>query len=377
MRTPSSSLILWMSLAAGLSAGEVTVEFQPVVVRPGDTLWAIAQKYLKDPRRWDEILKHNQLPSSDPAVALPGMTLRIPITLIKDELRSANLIYKLNKVEYRRKDTADWKPAPDNMDLFRSDSLRTLEKSGARVRFQKTDLLELSANSMAVIKPANKDFDLELKSAGTFYTTSGARVMTPTTKITPKTKDTEYAATVRDDLSTLVEVRKGNAAVEAEGRVVDVLAGMSSNIKPGLPPSLPTKIANLPDFEARIGQLRAGLSPSKALAAVSSNLKPGAGDSSAPDIRAIRGEVDNLSIGEPISGYRVQFSPTKDFSQPAFDKKFEVDDKMRASDIRVSPGRYWVRIALIDLLGSEGRFAEPKYYSFSNTGLVLVDKVKN
>lgn len=361
-------------LAAALSAGEVSIELQPVVVRPGDTLWAIAQKYLKDPRRWDEILKYNQLPSSDPAVALPGMTLKIPITLIKEELRSAHLVYKHNRVDFRRNETAEWKSASENMDLFRNDALRTMENSGARVRFQKTDLLELSANSMAVIKPANKDFDIELKRAGTFYSSSGARVMTPTTKVTPKTKDTEYAATVRDDLSTLVEVRKGNAAVEAEGKLVDVPAGMASDVKFGQAPSLPIKIADLPAFEARVA-LYKGLAAGKAKTAIPGAVKVEATDgSAAPDIKGLRAEVDQLSVGEPISGYRVQFSATQDFSKPAFNKSYEVDDKMRASDINLPPGRYWVRVAVTDLLGTEGRFSTPKLYSFSARGLVPLAK---
>jgi len=99
--------LLMIFPGSALAASTQESELQAIVVRPGDTLWAIANKYLKDPARWDEILKHNKLPSSDPTVALPGMTLRVPVTLIKEDLRAAHLIYRMNKVLFRRKETAD------------------------------------------------------------------------------------------------------------------------------------------------------------------------------------------------------------------------------------------------------------------------------
>lgn len=359
-------LALWgLPLAAGTAEPN---EFQSVLVKPGDTLWAIAQTYLKDPRRWDEIIKHNRLPSNDPSLALPGMTLRVPVALIKDELRSANLIYRLNDVLFRRKDSADWKAASDNLDLYRNDSLRTLESSRARLRFLETDLLELEANSMAVIKPTGKDHDLELKRAGTYV--GKAKIMTATAKITPRTRDTEYVATVKNDLSTLVEVSKGKASVEAEGKSVDVLAGMDSQVVMGLPPSLPGKIADLPAFNSRVEQLKGRL------VAVKIKTVPAAGAGAAAGIRSIRAEVDTLSIGAPVSGYRIQFSLTEDFTKTVFNKGFEVDYAIKAGDITIAPGSYWVRIALIDLLGAQGRYSKPKLYDLSPDSLTLIGSLK-
>ena len=89
----------WVLMITLLAAGTAqaarpvatTVEssaFQVLIVQPGDTLWAIANKYLKDPARWDEILKNNRLPTKDPTVALPGMTLRVPVRLINVTITS-------------------------------------------------------------------------------------------------------------------------------------------------------------------------------------------------------------------------------------------------------------------------------------------------
>lgn len=48
-------------------------------VKPGDTLWAIAKRTLGDGSRWREIYEANaSLIGKDPALILPGQTLRLP-----------------------------------------------------------------------------------------------------------------------------------------------------------------------------------------------------------------------------------------------------------------------------------------------------------
>ena len=111
--------IFWVWVfAASLFVAEV---LQTIVVKPGDTLWGIANFYLKDPTRWPEILRYNKLPTSDPTVALPGMELRLPVLLLKESLRAATLIYLLNEVRTRRKDSSDWRLAQLEMKLYYKD----------------------------------------------------------------------------------------------------------------------------------------------------------------------------------------------------------------------------------------------------------------
>ena len=45
------------------------------IVRPGDSLWAIAARELGDGTRWDELRRYNALPD---AMIHPGQTLRLP-----------------------------------------------------------------------------------------------------------------------------------------------------------------------------------------------------------------------------------------------------------------------------------------------------------
>ncbi len=356
------SLLLFIVAAPGGAAAGLDDEnsFQFVVVKPGDTMWAIANKYLKDPASWDQILKHNRLPTRDPTVALPGMTLRVPIRLIKSQLRAAHLVYVINRVMYRSKETASWKSSKLSMELFQGDTVRTLDGSKARVKLLDRELLSLEPNSMAVIKPFDRAGDLELMSGSVFA--GRARVVTASALVTPRTRDTRYAASVEADLTTRVDVYKGVAGVSAQGSTVEVPAGMTTRVSPGQAPGVPRVSENLPEIETRALEY-------------ASAVKVGGGPAPEPrgplaplqapeaDAESIRGDLQALRVGLPIMGYRVQTALDKEMTQLVYDKRYEAEERFLPSDAGLKPGAYWWRIAIVDLLGTEGRFSEPRYYT--------------
>lgn len=355
---------LLLALAAALAAQESDTAFQNVVVRRGDTLWGIANAYLKDPGKWDEILKHNTLPTTDPTVALPGMTLRVPVKLIREDRRAAHVVQKRNRVDFRRKETADWKGASEGMEVFKGDALRTLEDSRAKVKFLNADMLSVDPNSLVIVKPPSKDFDVELKTGSIF--TGRARVITASARVIPKTDDTQYSTRISPDFTTQVAVHKGLAAVEAQGRTVDVKAGMATEIKMGLAPEAPRKIPDLPDFEARAADFN-GESVRKTAKLADGALAAAGADVSeierAADAADLKGEVASLRVGVPISRYRVQASLGRDFEKPVFDKTFDAEDRLEMRYEKVPPGVYWFRIALIDLLGTQQRWSAPRLFA--------------
>lgn len=362
----SAALAAALALAAVAPAAAGEARFQTVVVREGDTLWSIANKWLKDPSRWDEILKYNRLPSSDPTTALPGMTLRVPIALIKENLRAAKLIYMINRVLFRRQDSADWRGAALQMQLFRGDSLHTLDDAKAKVRFLNAQLLSLDANSLAVIKPLKADYDVQLKTGSVFVGRS--KVVTVSARITPKTRDTQYSATVGQDLSTLVQVYTGAASVAAQGQSVDVKAGMSTRVENGLAPEIPHPIADLADFEARAAEFSGSkvVGEARIKYAKGAEIATGADAESinaAADSSDLRGDVASLSVGVPISGFRVQASRDREFGTIALDKTFEPEERVDFKNMGLPSGVYWFRISLIDLLGTPGKFSAPRLYS--------------
>lgn len=355
----ASLLTLLLACPARARAEGADTSFQNVVVKPGDTLWSISHTYLKDPSRWDEILKHNRLPTSDPTVALPGMTLRVPVRLIKQSLRAAHLVYAINRVLFRRKDTADWRGSSSKMELFQGDSLRTLEESRARVRFLNKEILSLEPNSMAVIKPVDGDADVVLRSGSIFA--GRARVVTANARVTPRTRDTRYSASVEADLTTKVEVFKGAAGVEAQGSKVEVSAGMETRVRPGLAPEIPRPLQNLPELEARAQEFDSAV-------AVGGGPAPNPRTSlptpeADADADSLRGDVDSLHVGVPILGFHMQASRTRDFSKVVFDRKYDSDERFSSADAGLAPGAYWWRVAIVDLLGVEGDFSTPRFYT--------------
>ncbi|MEK7383149.1 MAG: LysM peptidoglycan-binding domain-containing protein [Elusimicrobiota bacterium] len=356
---PLALLLVALGTSAAAEGPDTESSFQSIVVRPGDTLWAVSRKYLNDPARWDEILKHNRLPTSDPTVALPGMTLRVPVRLIKSQFRAAYLVYRINRVLHRRKETADWKPSKGGMELYQGDSLRTYEDSKARVKLLNKELLSLEQNSMAVIKPFDRDTDLELKSGSVFA--GRARVITASARITPRSVDTRYSASVEPDLATKVEVYAGVADVEAQGSSVEVSAGMATRVMPGLSPEVPKPAENLPVLEARAQEFASarevggGAAPNPRMMLVAP--EPEA------DAESLRGDIQSLHVGIPILGFHMQAARDREFKQVLFDRRYDSDERFSPADAGLSPGAYWWRIAAIDLLGAEEGYSAPRYYT--------------
>ena len=375
----ASVLTLSAGAAAGATEEAPEVAFQSVVVKPGDTLWGIANAYLKDPRKWDELLRYNKLPSSDPTVALPGLTLRVPVKLIKEDLRAAHLVHRSNRVDARRKATVEWKSAIEGMELFKGDALRTLDDAHAKVKFLSAELLSVDPNSLVIIKPPREDFDIELKSGSIF--TGRSRVVTATARITPKTRDTQYSTRIEPDFTTKVAVHKGLAAVEAQGQSVDVKAGMATEVKMGQAPSAPVRIPDMPDFEARAAEFNGQPIRRAAVLADGQLAAEGAAAEQlerAPDASGLRGEVSSLRIGIPISGYRVQASLRQDFDRVSFDKVFDAEERFDMRYEKLAPGVYWFRIALVDLLGTQEKWSEPRLFAIGGAkkAAVKIDLAK-
>lgn len=342
--------------AALVFAAESTL--QDVTVRPGDTLWSLSQRYLKDPKRWNAILRYNKLPTSDPTVALPGMKLKVPIALLKDDLRAATLEFAKSRVLFRKKNTPAWKNAEVKMQLFNGDGLRTRSKSWARVKFFGGSVLSLDPDSMAILKaPRPDDRFLELKRGAVHATV--ARVVTPSARVIPKQRGTKYTARVLDDLSTRVQVFKGAADVQdSKGKkTVNVEAGYYTDVKLDSLPRTPIKIPNIElGQQTEISDLGTGVGESVVKVSRGGGTRGGL----AEEIRA-------LSVGIPVAAYHVEVARKKsDFlrAKPrlVFEKEFDAYEPIDLRQANLRDGQYWVRVAIVDLLGEKGKPSAPKPY---------------
>lgn len=127
--------------------------FQEIVITPGDTLWSISNKYLKDPKKWSDIVKHNPAMNADPTVPMAGTRIKIPITLIKEEFQNARLIKFIPDVEYQRKNNSSWAQVNSNMLLYYEDSIRTLANGQAQVKFPSNEIIQINENSYVILRP--------------------------------------------------------------------------------------------------------------------------------------------------------------------------------------------------------------------------------
>ena len=380
MKIPSIASLLSFFLAFSAQGAE---DLQNVVVKPGDTLWSIASTYLKDPKRWNELLKSNQLPSSDPSIALPGMVLKVPVSLIKEQYRAAKLVFYENKVLLRKSGGADWSKVAMSMELYRNDVLRTDTDARADVKFHTGEILNLYPNSMAVLRPPEKkDIDVVLMSGEMRGVRS--RVLTASALIIPKTKDTEYGAKIKDDMTTLVQVYKGLVNVEAQGKTVEVREGFASEVKLDMPPSAPVALPPVAEFEgasqtrlAKAGAPQVKMDGGKFSLNMANVPKgrpgqPGRLENPNVDIKGTP-EVGNadakgidaaeiskmISVANPVQAYHLQVARDVNFANLTLNHNYDAFDEIDFAEL-MPPGNYWMRVSYIDLLGFEGKFNAPR-----------------
>lgn len=350
--------------------GRAAEELQDLHVRQGQTLREVAKAYLKDGADWRELLRHNRLPSRDPEAELPAMSLKAPVSMVKESYRAARLTYLLSDVLLRRADSSDWNSAFLKQQLYPRDVLRTRGTARAEVRFYDGEMLDIAHNSMIVLRPPVKKIPEANMMVGVLHS-RGARVITRTAVVIPKTKDTEFDTRMGEDLVTVVDVRRGVADVKAQGKTVEVAEGFRVEVKEGLAPSEPFKPSTAP-LPGEIGyvvevfrpQLPGGGAPGILAGAPGAGIgapPPGGGAVAAATMQA-RLDTDlirMLDIEGAMQGAHIQVSNSRDFSAPLLDKKYSIFEYIDLTGVLPS-GNYFYRAAPIDLLGYEGKFGAAK-----------------
>jgi len=366
---------------------------QEIVVKEGDTLWSVANYYLKNPQLWPEILKYNKLPSSDPNVILPGMKLRVPILLIKENLRTARLIYLLNEVKFRRRTEADWKNAWEQMELYNEDGLRTLQLSKAKVKFSSGEILQLDENSLIILRPEQSREEIDLLSGG--VRASKTRVLTSDTavdpKIVPRGPAPDFKTKVKEDKTTLVEVYEGAVDVKAQGRTVTVTKGFGTEVKFSQPPSLPRALPPMPDMNlsatSEIPGTNIKASARATATSLELNIKTPAGTTqagpsqdsadpgSAKNGASKNGEEKNSAkmISQIINKYHLQIATSSAFTSMVLDEIDKIQDRVNVDfqKYKLSDGIYFYRFAYVDELGFEGQFCSPIQFVIDTTPPLL------
>ncbi len=361
-RIIAAGFVLFLSIfPVALTHAEV---LQEIVVKDGDTLWGVANFYLKDPQRWPEILKFNNL-SSDPNVILPGMKIRVPILLIKENLRAAHLLYVLNDVRFRRKSQAEWKKAWVDMELFNEDGVRTLQMSQARVKFSSGEVLHLDENSLIILRPEKSREEIDLLSGG--VRASQTKILASDTivdpRIEPKSVMPDFKARIREDKTTLVEVYEGIVDVKAQGKTVTLTKGFGTEVKHRQAPSLPRALPPRPTMA--VGAADAPVPGTNFTAATKVTARSLELNFRIPDIddstpQRGSGGKENRSqiVGQAISKYHLQIATSTTFVTLIVDEVNPIRDRVKVDfdKYRLEDGMYFYRFAYVDELGLEGQY---------------------
>ena len=337
-------------------------QLQEIEVKSGDTLWGVANYYLKEPSRWPEILKFNNI-SADPNNVLPGMKLKIPVLLIREQLRSSTVISVIREVKMRRHAEMDWTDAKLNTKLFNKDGIRTFESSYTGIKSPSGNLMTIGPLSLVIIQPEEKSEETRLLSGE--IRTSNIPIRTPTAfvmpKITPKTPIADYKTKVKEDQSTVVAVYKGAVDVTAKNKTITVPEGFSTEVKINLPPMEPKK-----------------LPPSIDLPEDLSDQKIGAQSQDSPRIKDVKLSLGEINIGglptggaQPsksasssswldITHYHIQMAKDKNFIGMVYDEIKPIYEKFDVKKINIPEGKYFWRVAYMDSSGAEGIISSSK-----------------
>jgi len=345
-------LFFWGFLAAITFAGlppcaRAEEILQEITVSPGDTMWSLANRYLKDPQRWPEIVKYNKLPTSDPTIAIAGSKIKIPIMLIKEEYRNAQLVRMIPEVRYKRKNESEWLEAKPDMTLKYEDSLRTMKGAQARVLFPTKEEVQINENSYVVLKP-EKILQEIVMIQGDIRASRAKVIMPGGAVVRPRGMSSDYQAKVREDKSAVVFVYKGEVDVTAQGQTVRVREGFGTQVMPSLPPSAPSPLPAFKDFDPTELVTQAAVlpvDPPKVIAA--------------PREAAPAGRSKSVVSENIMVGYEIQLAQTAKFDKLIFEKTEKIGQTFDIKKLSIADGAYVMRIAFIDAFGVRGQWSAP------------------
>ncbi len=330
---------------------------QEIKVNPGDTMWSIANKYLKDPQKWPELVKHNQLLTSDPTIALPGSKIKIPILLIKEEYRIAQLVKFIPEVRFKRKGEQEWQQAKADMTLKYEDSLRTMKGAQARVRFPSKEVVQINENSYVVLKPEKILQEIQLLEGD--VRASRAKVIMPGgTVVKPQGNGSDYQAKVREDKTEVVFVYKGQVDVTAQGKTVTVREGFGTQVPKSAAPMEPMPLTNFKDFDPK--ELTANTTRTQVAGQKPIKFTPPT-QSATPTPASTtpsNGKAKSVVSKNILSNYKLQLARDNKFLTVVLEKTEPTGQAFDIKKANLPDGTYFMRVAFIDALGVASPYSE-------------------
>lgn len=328
---PASVRAVFALLLCCLVVGAVCAQDEwEYEVKSGETLWAIATRYLKGVQYVLPLQKLNRIerPNSLP----PGTRLRMPYDWTRAIAAKARVIAVHGDVRVEPVSGGP-KPATVGAELDAGDRVMTAGDSNALLEFADGSRMRLNAEgsvklkSMRTLSSGAGDAELQLERGRTESTVTpapgrGTRFLIETPSGVTSVRGTDFRV-ASEPGAARTEVIGGRVAVDAAGQGVQVDAGFGTRVQAGAPPMPP--VALLPP----------------------------------PDLSGVPARIDTLPVRIGVaavngaSAYRVQLATA--------DSTLLLDVLSDAPDValpEIPNGRYALRVRAVDGMGLEGRQAE-------------------
>lgn len=242
------------------------------VVKSGDTLSDITEDVLGTSFLWRENWRLNPQ-VRDPNLLKIGERLRI-ITHRELPARTAEVFEVYRTVE--RQPPEAWTPSHQGDVLQEDQALRTRANSTAAVRFDDDTLLNLKEDTLVVFREMGQSLrgvrtetisvdygtaDLFAQPAQKGSSEIKVVVGDATTEVDtgPSGRNSSRLRRSREDTSSVMTY-EGSSRVEANGRTVDVAAGMGTSVEDGQPPAPPERLLGAPRPQGPRGSRSLGYS---------------------------------------------------------------------------------------------------------------------
>ncbi len=327
------------ALLLGLTSLSHTVSAQEWIytVRPGDSLWKIANDYLISPDYWRKVQELNGIGKT--RRLSPGTRLTIPVEWLKQQPASASIVTFRGEIELIRQGKSG--PLPDDNTLYMGDGIRTGENSSISISF--------SDGSQVTVFPSSEIYleTLEAKEEKGLTSTvirvvngrivnrvarqnKGSRYQVDTPAAVAAVRGTEFRIGAEAGGEIMrSEVLSGAVGVSGSGVTQHVSAGYATIAKVGSPPIAPRRLPEAPDLS--------GLS--KRTASQSINYQ--------------------WPMLTNVNSYRAQLALDDAFSQIVSEVVLETP---QVTWNALTPATYFMQVRGIDELGLEGFSA---HHSFS------------
>ena len=302
------------------------------VARPGDDLWKITERYLRDIRYVSQLQRYNGI--EDPSRVAVGTRIRIPVEWSKFIPAPARADSVNGEVRYRTAEDPTVRPLKAGTELSIGSEISTGDDGTMFLRFADGSELALKPNSTIKLDSMSAfgdsgmvdsrvrliegrvEFNVKRKSEGE----SHFEVTTPaaTTAVRGTVFRVNMAAR---DVTSRTEVTQGEVAVTGAGTERELPEQFGTLVEKGRAPLPPVRLLQGPDLSAV---------PEKIVVAAFHLDWPG---------------IDRAT------GYRAQISPSDGFETTLFDR---TSSRPRIGVSGLPDGDYHVRIRAIDRLELEG-----------------------